>query len=104
MTAAQFDVVAAKLNPSKFFKSPRDVLVHPGLSRDAKLDILHQWEIDARLMAVAEDENMGSGENGHLGAVVSALLALEDETKGPNSDSPAMPTKLGAQPIDKTKH
>ncbi len=44
-------------------------------------------------MAVAEEENMTSGENGHLGAIVSALLALNDETKGPNADSSGSPNK-----------
>jgi hypothetical protein len=93
MPNAQLNIAEAKVNPSKFFKHPQDVLVHPALSREAKLDILHQWETDARLMAVAEEENMGSGENGHLGAIVSALLALDDETKGPQADTPASPAK-----------
>lgn len=87
MSTAQLNLAEAKVNPSKFFKHPKDVLVHPGLSREAKLDILHQWEVDARLMAVAEEENMTAGENGHLGAIVSALLALDDETKGPQADT-----------------
>jgi hypothetical protein len=95
MANAQLNIAEAKLNPSKFFKDPKEVLVHPGLSRAAKLDILHQWEVDARLMAVAEEENMGSGENGHLGAIVSALLALDDEAKGPHADQAMPPTKLG---------
>ena len=96
MDQAQLNIAEAKVNPSKFFKHPKDVLVHSGLSRQAKLDILRQWEVDARLMAVAEEENMTSGENGHLGAIVSALLALNDENKGAQSDTAAPPTKLGA--------
>ncbi|MGE4063003.1 MAG: hypothetical protein AB7E79_06505 [Rhodospirillaceae bacterium] len=97
MPNAQLNVTEAKVNPSKFFKHPQEVLTHPELSRQQKLEILHQWEIDARLMAVAEEENMTSGENGHLGAIVSALLALDDETKGPHAEeSPAPPTKLGS--------
>lgn len=96
MTETQLDLTAAKLNPSKFFKHPKDVLVHPDLSRKAKLDILHQWEVDARLLQVAEEENMTAGETSHLGAIVSALLALDDESKGPQADNtPAPPTKLG---------
>jgi hypothetical protein len=96
MPTAQLNLAEAKLNPSKFFKHPKDVLVHPGLSRDAKLDILHQWETDARLMAVAEEENMAEGEKGHLGAIVSALLALDDETKGPGAGAAATPNKSGS--------
>jgi len=92
MPDTQLNIAEAKVNPSKFFKHPKDVLVHPGLSRETKLDILRQWEVDARLMAVAEEENMASGENGHLGAIVSALLALGDENKGPDAEA-ALPTK-----------
>ncbi len=77
----QFDLKAAKANPSKFFSTPKEVLVHPELSRTSKLDILHQWEVDARLLSVAEEENMQDGESSQLGAVVSALLALNDEEK-----------------------
>lgn len=95
MPTVQLNVAEAKVNPSKFFKHPKDVLVHPSLSREAKLDILHQWEVDARLMAVAEEENMTEGESGHLGAIVSALLALDDENKGPRADAGSSPTKLG---------
>lgn len=89
------DIKAAKTNPSKFFKSPKEVLIHPNLSRDAKLDILHQWEVDARLLAVAEEENMTEGETSQLGAVVSALLALDDEGKRPNSETGSTPAKQG---------
>lgn len=95
MSRTPLNVAEAKLNPSKFFTHPKDVLTHPGLSREAKLEILRQWEVDARLMAVAEEENMTAGESGHLGAIVSALLVIEDETKGPDADAAAPPTKSG---------
>src|SRR5262249_43840542 len=51
MPAPQIDIKAAATNPSRYFKAPGDVLRHPGLSRKAKIDILRQWETDARLMA-----------------------------------------------------
>ncbi|MGE3476887.1 MAG: hypothetical protein AB7H70_13885 [Rhodospirillaceae bacterium] len=95
MPDTQLNIADAKVNPSKYFQHPKDVLVHPGLSRDAKIDILRAWEVDARLLQTAEEENMTSGENSHLGSIVSALLALEDETKGPQADTPKAPTKLG---------
>lgn len=95
MTTPQINVSAAAANPSKFFKTPKEVLVDPNLSRDSKIEILRQWEIDARLLAVADEENMGQGENSHLGAVVSALIALDDENKRPDSEKPSSPTKLG---------
>ncbi len=89
------DVKAAKTNPSKFFKTPKEVLFHPELSRDSKIDILRQWEVDARLLSVAEAENMMDGESSHLGAVVSALIALDDEDKRPTSETGSTPAKQG---------
>jgi hypothetical protein len=89
------DIKAAMSNPSKFFESPKEVLVHPDLNRAAKIDILRQWEVDARLLSVAEEENMQDGEHSHLGAVVSALIALDDENKRVNNDTGKNPSKLG---------
>ena len=92
----QLDLQAAKANPSKFFTSPDEVLLHAGLSREAKLDILHQWETDARLLQVADEENLQGGEPSQLGAVVAALLALGDEEKEAHTDpAPAPATKFG---------
>ena len=78
------DVKQAKSNPSKIFGHPTDVLTHPELSRETKIEILRQWETDARLLSVAEDESMGGGEGSRLGAVVSALIALDDENHRPS--------------------
>jgi hypothetical protein len=94
MTQA-LDVKAAKTNPSKFFQTPKDVLIHPTLSRANKIDILRQWEIDARLLAIAEEENMGDGEHSHLGAVVSALIALGDDHKRSDAAAGSGASKLG---------
>ncbi len=90
-----FDLGAAKTNPSKYFDHPKDVLVHPRLSRDSKLDILRSWETDARQLATAEEENMTDGESSRLGAVVSALIALGDEDKDPHTERHASPAKHG---------
>jgi hypothetical protein len=91
------DIKAAKHNPTQFFKTPRDVLSYPSLSRAAKIEILRQWETDARLMAVAEEENLTGGEANQLGAVVNALISLGDSEKMPDGDPhPASVSKSGA--------
>ena len=91
------DIKAACANPSKYFEAPRDVLIHPTLSREAKIDILRQWETDARLMAVAEEENLTGGEPSQLSAVVKALINLGDEEKMPDGEPhPPSPAKSGA--------
>jgi hypothetical protein len=85
------DVTMAAINPSKYFASPQEVLTHPELTREHKLKILRQWEVDARLLQVAEEENMSEGESSHLGSVVSALIALDDENKRPDTEPERKP-------------
>jgi hypothetical protein len=97
MQTSSLDIKSAIANPSKYFTFPREVVAHPSLSRTAKIDILRQWETDARLMAVAEEENLGGGEASQLGAVVNALISLEDPEKMPDGEAhPPSPAKSGA--------
>ena len=97
MQTSPLDVKAALSNPSKFFTAPREVVAHPALSRSVKIDILRQWETDARLMAVAEEENLTGGEASQLSAVVNALISLGDSEKMPDGDAhPPSPAKSGA--------
>ena len=78
------DIKQAKASPSRVFNDPAEVLTHPELSRETKLEILRQWEVDARLLSEADTESMTGGESSKLGKVVSALLALEDEGHKPS--------------------
>ena len=52
------DFEKAKLNPAAVFKSPQEIVSIQELSREQKIEILQQWEQDARLMEVAEEESM----------------------------------------------
>jgi len=70
------DVAAAMLDPASAFAQPRDVLAHPGLTRDQRRALLEQWERDARNLAVAEEEGMGGGEESLLARVQHALAEL----------------------------
>jgi hypothetical protein len=75
----------ALVDPSLVFEDPESVL-RADLSRDQKLEILHGWEFDLRELAVAEEENMGGGEDSALlPRVRKALRALEhpDPPTGP---------------------
>jgi len=76
----------AMSNPSQAFSSPSDVLDAPGLSRQQKLDVLRQWEYDAREKEVAEEENMGGGPGDLLPKILEALEKLDGHpgaTDGP---------------------
>jgi hypothetical protein len=75
--ASPIDIDAALINPSAYFDQPQDVLAHPGMSRKFQLKLLQQWEHDARLLAEAEGEGMGGGEESMLGRVRQALRTLE---------------------------
>ncbi len=57
METQRVDLKQATTNPSKVFGDPSQVLTHPGLSREAKLEILRQWETDARLLQTAESND-----------------------------------------------
>jgi hypothetical protein len=84
----------AKLDPSKVFKHPGEVVLNASLTRDEKVDILHRWAYDQREIAVAEEENMLSFSNHHndiLDEINKCLLELGvDSTHGSHP-----PTKQG---------
>ena len=45
---SELDIKAALQHPRSFFAEPKDVVAHPTLSREMKLAILQEWELDAR--------------------------------------------------------
>jgi hypothetical protein len=70
------DLDKIKLDPRAFFSEPREVVAHPKLSREQKLEILRQWEQDALRLSESEAEGMGGGEESMLGRVESAIRAV----------------------------
>ena len=72
----QFDVerlISTALNdPTRVFEAPKDVATDARLTTEQKLSILERWEMDARELAVAEEENMAGGESSRLREVLSA--------------------------------
>jgi len=84
-------------NPTRFFRRPDDVVRDRSLSRAEKLVILEAWELDARALLVATEENMGNGEPSLLEEVVKARLALGEETHRTEDDG--APTKLGGRKV-----
>ena len=82
------DYEKAKLNPAAVFKSPQEIVSNRELSRDQKIEILQQWEQDARLMEVAEEESMSGPQPKLLQPIREALHALnfwpDTENSGPS--------------------
>jgi len=69
------DVERAKLAPTDEFDHPDQVLAAP-ISDADKVEILNQWEIDAKALARAGDEGMADGEPSQLHDVQAALQKL----------------------------
>lgn len=73
---AKLDVKKAMLDPASAFRQPDDIVRRADLSRDIKLQLLEQWEREARELDVAEEEGMTGGEESMLGRVRRAIAAL----------------------------
>ncbi len=83
--AKTIDLEMALLDPERVFESPQDVLDHPGLSREARREILERWKYEEVELAVAEDEGMGGGAELKLTPVIEALEALGREFENKSS-------------------
>jgi hypothetical protein len=70
------DVEKALFNPAAYFETPADVVRDPRLSREEKVEALRRWEYDARLLEVAEEENMTAATPSILGDILDALRSL----------------------------
>lgn len=87
------DFEKALADPAAVFANPEAVLANPELSREQKLEILRRWEHDARLLQIADEENMPAGEPVALEQIRRALHELgfwPDPNRGG-------PSKLGGQ-------
>lgn len=80
-------------NPTRYYQRPRQVIQDRRLNRDEKLAILEAWELEARSLSVAADENMAGGEPSLLSEVVHARMELGEHVD-PRGDTGA-PTKHG---------
>ena len=75
--AGKPDIENILKDPGKHFAAPRDVVAAPGLGIDEKKRILESWAVDAQLLSVADEENMGGDDRPGLREVKLALLELE---------------------------
>ncbi len=74
-------------DPTRVFRQPEDVLLHPDLDREAKIAILRWWERHDR-DALAEESRKPDGESLRLTRIIRALNALlHDRSLDGDSDS-----------------
>ncbi len=81
----------ALADPKAVFKLPSAVLADEKLNKQQKIKVLGQWEQDARLMQVADDESMTGGERPMLQDIRKAL----QELRGCAEEQPGTPTMSG---------
>jgi len=82
----KIDYGQALLDPGSVFNQPEDVLTHPALSREQKIEILRRWTYDASEVCVATEEGMRNGNGDLLRRIMVALDRLADvnmEHSGP---------------------
>src|SRR3954453_16593800 len=77
--ASELNIEAALQRPRSFFAEPKDVVAHPTLSRDMKLAILREWELDARRLSASEGEGFCGGEESMLGRVEDAITLVQKQ-------------------------
>jgi hypothetical protein len=73
------DIESIIKDPGKHFRAPREVVCDRQFTSEEKRKILDSWALDAQLLAVAEEENMGGGDRPGLREVKLALLELENQ-------------------------
>jgi hypothetical protein len=78
-TAVKPDIETIIKDPGKHFRAPREVVSDGQFSVDEKRRILDSWALDAQLLSVAEEENMGGADRPGLREVKLALLELENQ-------------------------
>lgn len=87
------DISRAMTSPTAVFDRPMEVLQRPELSHTQKIEILKRWELDARALQRATDENMGGGDPPALDEVNDALLEIDPKDKTKDQFGKA-PTKI----------
>ena len=85
----------AVTNPTRFYDRPGQVVLDRRLNRNDKLAILEAWEVEARSLSVASEENMGGGEPNLLAEVIEARVRLVTYAD-PRRDRKGAPTKQGS--------
>lgn len=87
------EIEQALVSPSSVFDTPDEIITSPALTKVMKIELLKRWELDARALQRATEENMAGGEASPIDAVNDALMKL-DPTGDALADFEKAPTKL----------
>ena len=89
----QSDIEQALASPTSVFNAPSEVVDAAALSTAQKIEILKRWELDARDLQRATEENMSGGERPQLDEVNEALSIVDPDGAAHRAFGKA-PTKL----------
>lgn len=73
---SEVDLERALNDPADVFENPDAVVRHSALSREQKIQILNNWQLDASRLEASEGEGMGGDDAPMLRRVRLALAAL----------------------------
>lgn len=73
---SEINLEQALRDPADLFESPDAVVRHPALTREQKVQILKNWQLDASRLEASEGEGMGGEDAPMLHRVRIALAAL----------------------------
>jgi hypothetical protein len=73
---SEFDLERALNDPADLFETPDAVVHHPALTREQKIQILNNWQLDASRLEGSEAEGMGGEDAPMLHRVRIALATL----------------------------
>jgi hypothetical protein len=76
---SEIDLERALNDPADLFESPDAVVHHPTLSREQKIQILKNWQLDASRLEGSEGEGMMGEDAPMLHRVSKALAALMEQ-------------------------
>ena len=73
---ADIDMHRALNDPADLFGNPDEVVLHPALTREQKIQILKNWQLDASRLEGSEGEGMRGEDAPMLHRVSKALATL----------------------------
>jgi hypothetical protein len=76
---SEIDLERALNDPAGLFRSPDEVVHHPTLTREQKIQVLRNWKLDASRLEGSEGEGMRGEDAPMLHRVSRALAALIGE-------------------------
>jgi hypothetical protein len=76
---SEIDLQQALNDPADVFETPDAVVHHPALTREQKVQILNNWQLDASRLEGSEGEGMRGEDAPMLHRVRIALAALKEQ-------------------------